>query len=366
MGHTSTYRDYLSDEITKLHELNQVVDLLVVTHIDNDHIAGAISFLHQIKKDNNPELVKQIWHNSYRHLSLANVDKSSNEDMNVLIAFRNLLEQHYENIDDTEISAKQGSTLAGLIYALGIRWNLHASIPICLGTRNDVGDLAITVLTPNQYQLKKLKKLWRSELLKLKIDFQFGKDEILDDAYEFYLLNEVDETTPNQNISYEENRCLFEELLKENLILDFGRDTSITNAASISMIIEECGKRILLTGDANDEDLYEALDELKANGDTLQFDLIKLSHHGSIHNNSAWLGLVYAKYYVISTDGSKHNHPDLETIINVILSNNEKSTVLCFNNDLTLIDVINDSELKEKYNYDVMKPNNDWGVEIEL
>ena len=132
------------------------------------------------------------------------------------------------------------------------------------------------------------------------------------------------------------------------------------------MIIEENGQRILLTGDAYDNDLYEALTELANKGDNLQFDIVKLSHHGSKNNNSRWLKLVKAKYYVISTDSSKHNHPDVESIINIILSNKENNKVICFNNNIEIIDKINIDDLKRKYNYSLLRPNREWGIEIEL
>jgi hypothetical protein len=45
------------------------------------------------------------------------------------------------------------------------------------------------------------------------------------------------------------------------------------------------------------------------------FDAIKLSHHGSLRNTSPeLLNLIDSPRYFISSNGERHNHPDVEVI----------------------------------------------------
>ncbi|MDD3645137.1 MAG: MBL fold metallo-hydrolase [Bacteroidales bacterium] len=366
MGYSETYTDYISSKITEIGEKDENIDLIVITHIDHDHISGAISFLKDIsnsvyKKD----ILKQIWHNSYRHLSMATSSEMSIGDRNVLRAFLGKSSTYSFRSKETEISALQGSTLAGQILKTGVEWNDKCSNKaIQRGNATIVGDLAIRVLLPKEDILNKLKFYWRNQMRKLKHDFTFTENEMFDDAYEFYLLNEADVTTIAPISA--ESANTFKKLLRNGTIIKSQKDNSITNASSIVTIIESQDHKILLTGDAHDDDLTNVLLEQIENGIKMDFDLVKLPHHGSKKNNCKWLELISSKYYLVSTDASTHNHPDIEAIINIILSNPTKRKTICFNNNLKILNQIDDRELKSKYNYSIMRPNRDWGIKIEF
>jgi len=366
MGYSETYINHISKNIKEIEKSGENIDLLIITHIDQDHISGAISFFEDIHSGiYKQSIIRQIWHNSYRHLSMATRASMCKDDYNVLEELLCRLSKHNSLITGMQISALQGSTLAGLIFKSGVEWNKDSSYgPVIKGNVSVIGDLFIRVLSPCEYILNKLKRYWRSELHKLKYDFEFGEDEIFDDAFEFYLLNETEANSSTPISAKGEDKL--EALLNKGEMVEDQNDTSVSNSSSIVTIIESGNCRILLTGDAHDCDLIEALTEQIQNGLNLDFDLVKLSHHGSKKSNYKWLHLVRSKYYLISTDASKHDHPDIEALINVILSNPLDKKILCFNNDLEIITKINDDELKKKYNYSIMRANRDWGIEIEL
>lgn len=371
MGYLETYSNHIKKHIAEIANDNQKVDLLIISHIDQDHIGGALSFLQDVNNNEfDKTLINEIWHNSYRHLNLPKVKNISPEDYSVLKELKGKFEaenrKEFISIGDKEISAKQGSSLAGLIYKLGIPWNeIFEGKSVLDNSRVDFDDFIITTLAPNLSILEKLKSFWRNELLRSKFDFQFGEDVLFDDAYEFYLLNEATfENCFNENIS-DDRAEKFQELLELGVNIEVAGDRSITNASSIALIFESDGKRVLLTADASDDDLYNSLTSLSAKGVCMEFDLIKLSHHGALKNNIKWLSLVKAKYYVISTDSSKHNHPDIGSIVNLINSN-KNYKIICFNNNIKTIDQISNPALMEAYNYSIMSPNKDWGVEIEF
>lgn len=371
MGYSKTYSNYIKEQIIKIADDNQNINLLIISHIDQDHIGGALHFLQDIKNNEfDKKIICEIWHNSYRHLNLPKVKNIGPVDYRVLEELREKFEaenrKEYISVGDKEISAMQGSTLAVLIYKLGIPWNeIFDGKPVLGNSKVSFDGLNITILTPNLKTIEKLKCFWRNELLRSKYDFQFGEDELFDDAYEFYLLNEeVIENNFNKNISSDRVEK-FKELLESGVNIEVPGDESITNASSISLIIEADGKRVLFTADATDDDLYNSLTSLSDKGVSMGFDLIKLSHHGAVKNNMKWLSAVKAKYYVISTDSSKHNHPDIGFIVNIINNNKDHKTI-CFNNYIKTIDEISNPSIMEAYNYSIMLPNQDWGVEIEL
>ena len=90
----------------------------------------------------------------------------------------------------------------------------------------------------------------------------------------------------------------------------------IINASSIAMKLSFDNLHILLLGDSHADIIVTSIQErINENENYARFDLVKLSHHGSMHNtNSALLNLIDCKNYYISTNGGTHYHPDSETI----------------------------------------------------
>lgn len=57
MGYSKTYSNYIKEQIIKIADDNQNINLLIISHIDQDHIGGALHFLQDIK---NNEFDKKI------------------------------------------------------------------------------------------------------------------------------------------------------------------------------------------------------------------------------------------------------------------------------------------------------------------
>ncbi len=97
----------------------------------------------------------------------------------------------------------------------------------------------------------------------------------------------------------------------------FGMDTSAANGSSIAFLLEIDGVKLLLTGDAYAKELEatitQVLDERGEN--KLAVDLFKLSHHGSRQNmTDSLLDLIDPALVLICTDGSKFKHPDADAL----------------------------------------------------
>ncbi len=97
---------------------DEIIDLLVVTHIDSDHIAGIIALIKHMKKAGETHRLKQIWFNFPKK----------------------------EDID--EYSVPEGNELTSLLLEIdGLCWNNNTSE--LLGSTTEVGDIKLHVLAPD-------------------------------------------------------------------------------------------------------------------------------------------------------------------------------------------------------------------------
>ncbi len=132
MGYRTTYQNYIKKRLIEIKDDNQCIDLLIITHIDEDHIEGAIDFIQENGKADDPNIieVKEVWHNSYRHLQFEKEKKEKLTDFEARklkgIILSNSCSSRETN-QEKQISARQGSSLAGVLYGNGYsvnRWNL--------------------------------------------------------------------------------------------------------------------------------------------------------------------------------------------------------------------------------------------------
>ena len=376
MGYADTYKNHIKDSLLKIKNENQCIDLLIITHIDEDHIEGAIEFFKENGSANNPNIieVKEVWHNSYRHLqfdkkkvcNITNFEKTQLEE----IKLSNSRVVSKEINETRQVSAKQGSTLAGYLYGLGYidnKWNSSfEGAAVSLDNKNEIeiDDIKINLLSPNTNKLKNLSSLWMEKLRRIDNSFSISDEEIFDDAYEMYIkkIKPIIDIDEEKNISYDLTN--FENFIK-NDIKQGRKDVSQSNGASIAFILEYKDKKILFLGDSHEDIIIEGLKRYKENREELKFDVVKVSHHGSIKNNFKWIENIVADNYLISTNGEKHNHPSREVIAKILKINEQKKT-LYFNYPVDIVNDIGKDELKEKYNYSRVVGNGDSSIKIEV
>lgn len=352
MGTPNTYKDEIKEELIKLNKLNQKIDLLVISHIDNDHIGGAIQFI----KDNeqyNIIKVNEVWHNSYRHL---NFTKKKIEKINpkYKVILENIKSQYTPNLKKEEIrdiTFEQGSSLASLLHRYNYSWNKSFENKAIFGENpvsKQIKDIKIILLSPNQTKLNKLSSQWLSDLEDKLYGFELSDEDLFNDAFEFYMSNEFSQEILLNDCSNSEDINL------EKLAKYKGKDNSATNGSSLAFIIEYKEKKLLFLGDAHEDIILKKLNILKKDGYELKFDLLKVSHHGSRNNISKeLLNLVNVDKFIFSTNGKCHNHPDLECLSKIILSNPSKYKELIFNYKTLNSDKLDKNEFYEKYNYNI-------------
>jgi hypothetical protein len=99
-----------------------------------------------------------------------------------------------------------------------------------------------------------------------------------------------------------------------SLAAELGKRDAVTtpNLASIMFLVEEGGKKVLMTGDGHWQDILKGLkaqNKLDQDG-RLHVDVLKLQHHGSEHNiHEDFCKAVTADHYIICANGS-HKNPD--------------------------------------------------------
>lgn len=375
MGYSETYKKFIKERLLNLKNKNQCIDLLIITHIDEDHIEGAIEFFKENGYVDKPNIidVKEIWYNSYRHLQFdkEKVPQISRFEERKLEAIKLANSGNSRNIIDESapISANQGSTLAGYLYGLGYadtRWNKafnYKAINLDTNGVLELEGMKFHILSPNTRKLKNLANLWINKLSEIDIDFNISDDKIFDDAYEMYMkkLKENIDLNEDNNISYKSRK--FKSIINDDINQTY-KDRSKSNGGSISFILEYKEKKIVFLGDAHEDIIVENLEKYIENNGVSYFDVIKISHHGSLKNNFTWMKKIKAKKYLISTNG-KHNHPNKEVIAKMLQCNNEEK-IIYFNYNLDLCKEIDDNELRDKYNYSIEVGDGKSILEIEV
>jgi len=136
-----------------LEEVNQL-DLVILTHIDSDHIMGLI----ELFKDNKT-VVKKVWFNSLGKLSQL-FDEQYNKQI-----------EYSTNDKSKNISPKQGESLEDILIKLGIEYEL---IYIEKQQEYTFEGLEITLLSPYKENLKALYLYWKDNI-KIRKDLESEK-----------------------------------------------------------------------------------------------------------------------------------------------------------------------------------------------
>lgn len=317
-GFVETYVKYIKDELLKISDKGECIEKLIVTHIDADHIAGTIKLL----KENNSKkfiFIRQIWHNTFRHLfeeENINTDKKQEKVLHQLIQ-RGYPMNEKDALGEQKISAEQGTTVGALILQGKYSWNSDFNNnAVSVDCKREIvinEDAKIFLLSPDKQKLEKLKDFWKDELRKYSINYEHGSSPLYDDAFEMLLSWERE--TPKR---LPKHISLQAETVDELLKRQFSEDETVTNGSSIAFILHIRENKFLFLADAHPDLIVKSLKEYKKDG-VIMFDLIKVSHHGSFSNvSSALLEKIDAPEYLVSTNGGRHNHPDKETIAHII------------------------------------------------
>lgn len=312
-GPAPTWEETLRDRIRDTSEL----ELFVLTHIDADHVAGAIPFL----QEERGVTFDDVWFNGWRHLPRTRF-----------------------------LSARQGETFSTVLVDRELPWNRlfdGEAIQVTAGGLPEVtlpGGMRITVLSPTPKQLGRLRRRWADELLR------HGLVPGAHHQYRQFLARQPNLSTDVPALA----------------ATPFRGDGSVPNAASLAFLAEYGAKTALFTGDATAPVLVRTIKRLlEARGATrLGVDALKVSHHGSRGNTStALLQLLDCPRYLISSNGAIHNLPDNETIGRIVHC--AARPELVFNYDCPRTEVWARRDLQSRYGFRAVF-GNDGHVTVDL
>ena len=305
-GYAQTFQQHIKPDLLEIAAAGHALDLVVVTHIDADHIAGLLPFFRSNGRAAAPAIipVREVLHNSLRSLA-APADVPVNVRPDDAELLREIRRRGYPSPTSTvemeqEISARQGQSLSQLLRLGGYHWNGHDGSSI-VGegglTELQLPQARIHILGPNRLRLESLRYWWIAEIRRLGL---VGTLDNLDDIFEYLCAQEASEPGLQALAASE-----------AELAQVYFPDDSVTNGSSIAMSVELEDCRLLFLGDAWAEDIVTAL---QGAGPAL-FDSIKIGHHGSVRNTSpALLALVDSPHFFISTNGETHQHPDFAVL----------------------------------------------------
>jgi hypothetical protein len=302
------------------------VELFVLTHIDADHISGAIPLFTDPAVANRFD---DVWFNGWDQL-------------------RGFL------------SVAQGEEFSALLDRddRPFRWNgvERADDPpppiVTDGSPHPVVELAggmrLTVLSPTPQGLGRLARNWHAALLDL-------------DPQKAMLARRARPQPPASPGSLD---------LVALAASGPTKDSSVPNLSSIAVLAEFGGRAVLLTGDAHADVLATSIRSLQESrgrgGERLRLDAFKLSHHGSANaTTKELLDVVDCSNYLVPTDGSIFYHPDREAIARVVVHGGPEP-VLHFNYRTDLNGFWDDAELQRRYGYRTVHPDGTDGLCIEL
>ncbi len=310
-------KPYLQEEgITEL-------ELLVVTHVDRDHIDGMLALV----SDPDLELeVKDIWFNTWDHLLGEAVPSVEAED------------------DIEHFGAKMGEELGPQILRNHWPWNSRFSgkaVELAVNSSDNLvhlGDLTLTLLSPDRDKLEALKPVWEKECKKAgltpgaRVKDYVPEEE--DDLEAFGAIN-------------------IDALARE----PFQEDGSEANGTSIAFLLEYGNIRALLSGDAHAELLVNGLKSMGATPEKpLTLDAFKVPHHGSKYNLSReLLELMDCRHYLISTNGNYFKHPD-EVAMARLVKYGTSDSVLAFNYKTVHNEIWDNPQWQHKYHYATRYP----------
>ncbi|NFN85959.1 MBL fold metallo-hydrolase [Clostridium sporogenes] len=276
------FKNKFKELIYKIKNKRENIDLLVLTHIDNDHIGGVCEVLKD--KEMQCDCIKKIWINTATKIcECFNLKEYIDSDCNINV---NNVNQIY--------TPQIANNLINII----IQRNIEVEQLIMVDDKKiNLGDAEIIILSPTKRELENMVKKWAEGGMNTSFSSESWNEVAIDTIIEYD---------------------------------KFNKDTNKYNGSSIAFILKYNDISIVLLGDAYSHTVANTMKDYYK-GNKLTVDLIKLSHHGS-SSNSYYdsLDKFNCSNYLISTNGTNAN-PDKRTIARLIKVNDRQKINLYSN-----------------------------------
>lgn len=256
----------IRDIVPQIKALSKI-DLLVLTHYDEDHIGGFIDYFKKYPED--ALKIKEYWCNCANQIEVDTGNEISAYGNAKFFAdfLRKILNGHHD-----------------------IKW--EELIKAGYHIKNEF--VYIEVIAPSEWALR------------------LNRNKYIEEQY--------------PAISYQTMNNDLEVSLSDLAKRDTLKSNQVVNNASIALILRSEDKSFLMLGDVMAEDVYQYLTNEKEGekysvDNPLKVDFVKLSHHGSKYNiSNDLLDIISCDNFIISTNGGMANayHPDREAIAKLL------------------------------------------------
>ena len=311
---TDEIKAYIRDELYKR------IDLLIITHIDSDHVNGITKLMR------NPDFadmqIDMILFNAFQP-QMEHPETLNPQTITKLKAVAELLPPTV----DGAFQKTNGMDAACLITELNKhpQWKaVWRQAPILAGETIPLGNNAkwgrLRVLSPTQEAMDNLLHDVKLEYAK-RLGSAPPNEDFLDQDKYYELMLRLSELRKSPYLTRKTNvGAITKETLNKSANAD-ANENSVTNAnkASLALCWEggEEMKRILLMGDAVSSQVVNVLNDI--DDDKIWFEAVKVSHHGSRHNTSIELNAKVDSAHYFFTGGKDNEGPDIETVAKIVM-----------------------------------------------
>jgi hypothetical protein len=274
-------------------------ELMVLSHVDTDHIEGLVRLFANPKPW--PFVVKDVWFNGWRHLEKAHglLGGKQGEFFSALLA-RRLAEGVWNGAFKGEAVVVPD----------------EGELPECVLS----GGMKLTLLSPSLTKLDRMRDAWRKDL--------GGAIEPGDLDAAWAMLAKQKRYLPGQGLLGGSPE------IDALLVRQSQPDTAAANGSSIAFLAEFGAKSCLFLADAHPDVICQSLRRLLGARKLkrLNVDAVKVAHHGSKGNTSEeLLTLIDSPRFLFSTNGAIFGHPDREAVARVIKRSVHRKPDLYFN-----------------------------------
>ena len=331
-GPSGNYEAHLRDVLRAAASDGLRLDLVVLSHIDNDHVKGLLDFFTELQDDaSDPAAaarsglphVSELWHNTFS-VSAGGADIAPR--IREALATAGGGATHLRALTGTLMGVGEGDALGVAALSLGVPINPRfASGSVLLDDSPTVrlSGIRIDVLGPSTKSLGRLRDEWMTWLAAHGRGVAAGRGLSAAAA--------------------------------------IAADNTIPNLSSIVLLVRARGHSMLLTGDGRGDHIVDGMRErglLPAQGGTFHVDLLKVPHHGSARNaTEEFFATVTADRYVISANG-RYGNPDLPCLIAIVdAAAGRPIELICTNKTDSLRDLVKQRPPKKHaYSVTTMEP----------
>jgi len=291
------------------------IDLVMVSHVDNDHIVGIKKLFRDLKKDIEDETadedrsfkVERLWHNTFNDVLGDSIDKyyktltasvtasvDGGPNPKIVDAVKKNLEQKGETEDEAvHVAHDIGLILAGHGESRELRDN-H-------GVLREAHDIAVI---NHPFEKNGKPTLITAEMTPTPVKL---------DGLSFKIVGPLEAQIKALQVEFD--AFITARGLTAEAMLAAYSDTRAPNLSSIVALVTMNGKKILLTGDARGDFVLTGLTKAGLlSPPPLKVDILKVPHHGSDHNLEIdFFEKIIADTYVFSADG-RFGNPDRTSV----------------------------------------------------